>query len=41
MTRINELIEDFRLNQEIVSRVKKYVDLCMFRLYRWESFTVK
>jgi|GEM_PF-159472 Site-specific recombinase XerD len=38
MTKINELIDDFRINQEIQGRVKKYVDLCMFRLHRWESF---
>lgn len=41
MTKINELIEDFKLNQEILGREKKYVDLCMFRLHRWERFTVK
>ncbi|MFD2334368.1 tyrosine-type recombinase/integrase [Cohnella sp. GCM10020058] len=41
MTKIHELIEDFKLNQQILGRVKKYVDLCMFRLYRWERFTVK
>ncbi|MEK4037262.1 site-specific integrase [Paenibacillus sp. FSL L8-0493] len=41
MTKIKELIEDFKLNQEILGREKKYVELCMFRLYRWEKFTVK
>lgn len=40
MTKINELIEDFRLNQEILGREKKYIDLCLFRLWRWEKFTV-
>ncbi|QCT01382.1 integrase family protein [Paenibacillus algicola] len=40
MTKIHELIEDFKLNQEILGREKKYVDLCMFRLFRWEKFTV-
>ncbi|WP_255314427.1 hypothetical protein [Bacillus sp. FJAT-26390] len=39
MTKIKELIEDFRLNQEILGREKRYVDLCVFRLYRWEKFT--
>lgn len=38
MTKIKELIQDFKLNQEVLGRVKKYVDLCMFRLYRWEIF---
>jgi integrase/recombinase XerD len=33
MTKINELIEDFKLNHEILGREKKYVDLCLFRLY--------
>jgi integrase/recombinase XerD len=41
MTKINELIEDFKLNHEILGREKKYVDLCLFRLYRWERFMVK
>lgn len=41
MTKIHELIEDFKLDQEILGREKKYVDLCLFRLYRWERFTVK
>ncbi len=41
MTKINELILDFKLNQEILGRVKKYVDLCMYRLHRWEHFTDK
>jgi hypothetical protein len=41
MTKIKELIEDFKLNQEILGREKRYVDLCVFRLYRWEKFTVK
>ncbi|MDY8025802.1 MULTISPECIES: tyrosine-type recombinase/integrase [Paenibacillus] len=41
MTKINELIEDFRLNQEILGREERYIDLCLFRLYRWEEFTVK
>lgn len=41
MTKIKKLIEDFKLNQEILGREKRYVDLCVFRLYRWEEFTVK
>ncbi|MBP1965179.1 hypothetical protein [Paenibacillus aceris] len=40
MTKINELIDDFKLNQEILGREKKYIDLCLFRLHRWERFTV-
>ncbi|AFH59640.1 tyrosine-type recombinase/integrase [Paenibacillus caseinilyticus] len=41
MTKIHELIEDFKLNQEILGREKRYVDLCVFRLNRWQKFTVK
>lgn len=41
MTKIKELIEDFRLNQEILGREKKYIEICLFRLYRWEKFSVK
>lgn len=41
MTKINELIEDFELNQEILGSEKRHVDLCVFQLYRWEKFTVK
>lgn len=41
MTKIKELIVDFKLNQEILGREKKYIELCMFRLHRWEKFTVK
>ncbi len=33
MTKINESIENFKLNQEILGREKRYVDLFMFRLY--------
>lgn len=41
MTKVRELIEDFKLNQEILGREKKYIDLCLFRLYRWEIFMDK
>lgn len=41
MTKIHELIEDFKLNQQILGREKRYVDLCVFRLNRWQRFTVK
>ena len=41
MTKIKELIQDFKLNQEILGRVKRYIDVCMFRLYRWERFMEK
>ncbi|MGG1619020.1 hypothetical protein ACIFQM_24880 [Paenibacillus sp. NRS-1782] len=38
MTKMKELIQDFKLNQEVLGRVKQYVDVCMFRLNRWERF---
>ncbi|GGF99929.1 site-specific integrase [Paenibacillus aceti] len=41
MTKIRELIQDFKLNQEVLGRVKRYVDVCMFRLNRWERFMEK
>ncbi|WP_127532008.1 site-specific integrase [Paenibacillus kobensis] len=40
MVKIRELIEDFKLNQEVLGRDKKYIDLCIFRLNRWEQYTV-
>ncbi|GGA49836.1 hypothetical protein [Paenibacillus physcomitrellae] len=39
MTKIKELLQDIKLNQEIWGRVKKYVDLCMFRV--WKGFMEK
>lgn len=41
MTKIKELIQDFKLNQEVLGRVKRYVDVYMFRLDRWERFMEK
>ncbi|SLK07567.1 MULTISPECIES: site-specific integrase [unclassified Paenibacillus] len=41
MTKIKGLIHDFKLNQEVLGRVKRYVDVCMFRLNRWERFMEK
>ncbi|MBR2564326.1 MAG: tyrosine-type recombinase/integrase [Paenibacillus sp.] len=38
MTKITELIQDFKLNQEILGRARKYIDVCIFRLDRWERF---
>ncbi|WP_438349193.1 tyrosine-type recombinase/integrase [Paenibacillus sp. FA6] len=40
MTKINELIDDFRLNQEIQGRAKEYIKICLYRLNRWGEFTV-
>ncbi|KAA8756541.1 tyrosine-type recombinase/integrase [Paenibacillus sp. UASWS1643] len=41
MTKITELIQDFKLNQEILGRAREYVEICMFRLGRWERFITK
>jgi len=41
MTKIRGLIEDFKLNQEVLEHVKRYIDVCMFRLNRWEEFMEK
>ncbi|WP_404457743.1 tyrosine-type recombinase/integrase [Oceanobacillus kapialis] len=38
MTRITDLLEDFKLNQQIEGRKPKYIDLCSWRLSRWNKF---
>lgn len=40
MSKIMELIDDFRLNQQIQDRKPEYIDLCMYRLKRWHDFMV-
>ncbi|MET0958937.1 MAG: site-specific integrase, partial [Psychrobacillus psychrotolerans] len=40
MSKIIELIDDFRLNQQIQDRTPEYIDLCMYRIKRWYSFMV-
>ncbi|SMG52188.1 tyrosine-type recombinase/integrase [Paenibacillus aquistagni] len=39
MSRIKELIDGFKLNQEIQGRKKEYIEGCMYRLHRWRHFT--
>lgn len=36
MTRIIELLDDFKMNQEIIGRKPKYVQMCVWRLKRWQ-----
>lgn len=38
MTRIIELINDFKMNQEIIGRKPKYVQMCVWRLKRWQEY---
>ena len=38
MTRIMELVDDFKLNQEIIGRSPRYVAMCVWRLRRWQAF---
>lgn len=38
MTKINELLDDFKLNQEILGRKKEYVSNCLYRLNRWKIY---
>lgn len=38
MTRITELLDDFKLNQQIEGRKPKYIDICSWRLKRWNEF---
>ncbi|BDH63318.1 integrase [Lysinibacillus sp. PLM2] len=40
MTKIVELIDDFKLNQEIQGRKKDYIYQCMFRLNRFKLFVL-
>lgn len=38
MTRIMELVDDFKLNQEIIGRKRRYVEMCVWRLRRWQAY---
>lgn len=38
MVRIIELIDDFKMNQEIVGRKPKYIEQCRWRLNYWKKF---
>ena len=38
LTKILELIDDFKLNQQIQGRKPKYVEMCIWRLTRWQEF---
>jgi integrase/recombinase XerD len=38
VTKIIELLDDFKLNQQIQGRKPKYVQMCMWRLTRWYEF---
>lgn len=38
VSKIIELIDDFRLNQQIQERKPEYIDLCTYRLKRWYDF---
>ena len=38
MTKIKELLDDFKLNQQIEGRKPKYIDICSWRLSRWNEF---
>lgn len=38
MLKMTELIDDFKFNQEIQNRRKRYIDLCMWRLKSFKEF---
>lgn len=38
MTKIMELLDDFKLNQQIQGRRPRYIDMCIWRLMRWQDF---
>lgn len=41
MVKIIGMIDDFKLNQEILGREPKYVELCMYLLNRWKDFMIQ
>ncbi|MGG0411176.1 tyrosine-type recombinase/integrase [Peribacillus simplex] len=38
MVKIMELLDDFKLNQQIQGRKPKYIEMCIWRLTRWYEF---
>ncbi|OIN67349.1 recombinase [Exiguobacterium sp. KRL4] len=38
MTKIMELLDDFKLNQQIQGRRPRYIEMCIWRLMRWKDF---
>lgn len=38
MVRIIELIDDFKMSQEIIGRKPKYVEMCIWCLKCWQEF---
>ncbi|MDQ6468029.1 tyrosine-type recombinase/integrase [Exiguobacterium acetylicum] len=38
MTKITELLDDFKLNQQVQGRMAKYIEMCIWRLSRWKDF---
>lgn len=38
MPNITELRDDFKLNQQILGRKPKYIDICSWRLIHWNEF---
>lgn len=38
MTKITELIDDFKLNLQVIGRRPKYIEMCIWRLKRWQDF---
>ncbi|WP_225216158.1 tyrosine-type recombinase/integrase [Psychrobacillus faecigallinarum] len=41
MVKISELIDDFKINQQIQGRKEKYMELTTYRLNRWLTFMVE
>lgn len=38
VTKITELLDDFKLNQQVQGRRAKYIEMCIWRLSRWKDF---
>ena len=38
LTKIIELLDDFKIEQQVKGRKKEYIELCYYRLNRWRKF---
>lgn len=38
VTKITELLDDFKLNQQVQGKRAKYIEMCIWRLSRWKDF---
>ncbi len=38
LTKITEFIDDFKLNLQVIGRSPKYIEMCIWRLKRWQDY---